>query len=88
MLRGKLYISRSEQSVVDIDYVLRDKAATGWWGEFLLMEYRRLSDGEGYVIELEDGRKGRCSIQKRVNRAVTGVPALYRYYFRGSGRLK
>ena len=88
MRRGKLYIPGNEQSVVDINYVFHDKSATGWGGEFLLTEYRRLSDGGGYVIELEDGRKGRCSIQRRVNRAVTGAPPLYRYYFRGSGRLK
>ena len=85
---GKLHSIGDEQFVIGIDYDFHDKAAKGWWGEFVLTQYKRVSDGEEYVIELEDGRKGRCSIKKRVNRAVTGVPPLYRYYFRGSGPFK
>ena len=48
----------------------------------------RLSDGDGYVIELLDGRRGWCSLKKRVNRAVHGIPPLYHYHFRGHGMLK
>ena len=88
MNKGKLYGLGSEQFVVDIDYELHGKSVMDWWGEFILVEYRHLRDDGGYTIELEDGRKGRCSIQRRINRAVTGVPPRYRYYFRGSERLK
>ena len=85
---GKLYSPRGEKFVVGIEYKFYDDSPTSWWGEFILTEYRRLGDGDGYVIELEDGRKGRCSIRKRVNKAVTGIPSFYYYYFRGSVLLK
>jgi hypothetical protein len=88
MNRGKLYGLGREQFVADINYELHGKSVSEWWGEFILTEYRPLKDDDGYTIELEDGRKGRCFIQKRINRAVTGVPPRYRYYFRGSGLLK
>ncbi|GAJ16048.1 unnamed protein product, partial [marine sediment metagenome] len=65
-----------------------DKAETGWWGELVLTEYKRPDESASYVIEFEDGRRGKCSLRKRVNRAVSGVPPLYRYQFRGRGRLK
>jgi hypothetical protein len=46
----------------------------------------RISDGSGYILELEDSRKCRCTLKKRVNRAVTGVPPRYIYYFSGTGK--
>ncbi len=88
MNRGKLYSPGEEHSAVGIDYRFYSDAATGWRGEFVLREYRRFSDGDGYVIELEDGRRGKCSIRRRVNKAVSGTPPLYGYYFRGSGKLQ
>ena len=88
MSRGKLYSPGDEQSAVGIDYQFHDDSATGWRGEFTLTEYGHLDDGTGYMIELEDGRKGRCSIRRRVNKAVSGPPPLYHYYFRGSGKLQ
>jgi hypothetical protein len=85
---GKLYGPRDEKRVVGIEYRFFDDSPTGWWGEFVTNEYKLLKDGEGYVIECEDGRKGKCSIRKRTNRATTGIPTLYYYYFTGSGRLE
>jgi len=85
---GKLYSLKGEPFVVGIDYQLLDESPKNWWGEFVLAEYKRLRDGDGYVIEFEDGRKGKCFIQKRVNRAVIEVPPLYRYHFKGSGPLE
>jgi len=85
---GKLHRVDDEQFAAGIDYRFHAELATDWWGEFILTEYKKLPDGERYVIELEDGRKGRCSIQRRLNRAVIGVPPLYRYYFRGKELLK
>ncbi len=89
MAAGKLYKRGSgEEFVADVNYKFHDRSELGWWGELVLSEYKRVSDGVGYVIELEDGRKGSCSLRKRVNRAVSGVPPLYHYHFRGSGRLE
>ena len=85
---GKLYRARGGEFVATVNYQLYDESATGWWGEFTLTEYMRISDGDGYMIELEDERKGKCSLKKKVNKAVSGVPPLYYYRFRGSGSLK
>ena len=85
---GKLYSANGEQFVADIDYQLQNESKTSWWGELTLTQYSRLSEGGGYVIELEDERKGRCYLKKRVNRAVTGVPPRYIYHFSGTGPLK
>jgi len=89
MAAGKLYkLGSDEKFVAGVNYQLHDESKVGWWGELVLTEYKRVSDGTGYVIELEDGRRGSCSLRKRVNRAVSGVPPLYHYHFRGRGRLE
>ena len=88
MATGKLYRSDSEEFVAYVDYQLQQDTPTSWWGEFVLVDYMRLGDGTGYFLELEDNRKGRCSVKKRVNRAVTGVPPRYIYRFAGTGPLK
>jgi len=85
---GKLYRLGDEKSAIGIDYRLRVDSASGWRGEFVLKEYRRLSDGDDYVIELDDGRKGMCSIRKKVNKAVSVGPPHYFYSFKGLGKLK
>ncbi len=84
---GKIYRADNE-FIVDVKYQFYDDSEYGWWGELVPTEYRRIIEGGGFVIELEDGRKGTCSLRKRVNRAVSGTPPLYHYHFRGSGRLK
>ena len=88
MSTGKLYKSRGEEYLADVNYHLHDNSAANWWGEFTLTEYKRISDGDGYMIELEDGRKGKCTLKKNVNKAVIGVPPLYYYHFKGKGSLK
>ncbi len=87
MNSGKLY-TFGDEFIVDVDYKLLDSSATGWWGELVPMEYCRIGDGDGYVLELDDGRRGQCSLKKRVNRAVSGTPPLYHYNFRGHGSLE
>jgi hypothetical protein len=82
---GRLYGIDGEEVMVSVDYRFYDESPLRWWGELVPKEYRRLGDGDGYVIELEDGRRGRCSLRKRVNRAVSSTPPLYYYYFRGMG---
>ena len=85
---GKLYMPSDEQFVAEVDYNLQDESPTNWWGELILTEYRRISDGGGYIIELEDKRKGRCYLKKRVNRAVSGIPPRYIYHFSGISPLE
>jgi len=79
--RGKLYSSRDNKFIVDVNYKLYDESESSWRGELVPMEYKPISDGEGYVIEFQNGTRGRCSLKKKVNRAVSGVPPLYYYYF-------
>ena len=63
---GKLYNSHDEQFLTEVNYNLLDGSDTGWWGELTLVDYMRLEDGNTFMIEMEDGRKGRCSLKKRV----------------------
>jgi hypothetical protein len=85
---GKLYKLSDNQFVTEVNYQFHDESATRWWGELSLTDYLRISEGEGYVIELEDKRKGNCRLRKRVNRAVSGVPPRYIYQFTGTGPLE
>jgi hypothetical protein len=85
--RGKLYTARSGEFIVEVNYQLFGESEASWWGELVPTEYRRINDGEGFLLELDDGRRGRCSLRKRINRAVSGTPPLYHYQFIGRGRL-
>jgi len=85
---GKLYRSSDETSVADVNYQIHDESATSWWGELTLINYVRISESEGYTLELEDKRRGRCRLRKRVNRAVSGVPPRYIYRFTGTSPLE
>jgi len=51
------------------------------------VDYVRVKDGSGYLLELEDGRRGRCALKKRVNRAVTSLPPRYIYHFSGNTKI-
>jgi len=85
---GKLYKVSDNQFVAEVDYHFHDASPTSWWGELTLTDYVRIDDRESYVIELEDARKGKCRLRKRVNRAVSGVPSRYVYQFSGTGALE
>jgi len=84
---GKLFKSGDDQFMADITYQFHDESPTSWWGELTLTQYGRISDGGGYIIELEDERQGTCYLRKRVNRATTGVPPRYIYHFTGTSPL-
>ena len=88
MSKGKLYEAKSKEFLADVNYQLHDDSLQHWWGELTLTEYKRIKDGEGYMLELDDGRKGKCSLKKNVNKAVSGVPPLYYYRFRGQSPFK
>ena len=71
---GKLFRSSDNQFVAEVSYQFQDESPTNWWGELTLTDFVRIKDNEGYIIELEDARRGKCRLRKRVNRAVTGFP--------------
>ena len=81
---GKLYQSSDEQLIVEVNYQFQHESPQRWWGELTLVDFVRIKDGSGYLLELEDGRRGRCALKKRVNRAVTSLPPRYVYHFSGN----
>lgn len=84
MAIGKLYQSIDNELIAEVSYQFQHEEAQRWWGELTLVDYVRIKDGTGYIIELEDGRKARCALKKRVNRAVTSLPPRYVYHFSGT----
>lgn len=88
MSTGKLYRSSDEQFLTDVSYQFQHELPQRWWGELILTEYLRIKDGSGYILELEDSRKARCALKKRVNRAVTSLPPRYIYHFSGSSKFE
>ena len=81
---GKLYKYANDQFIANIDYKLfHHEAATNWWGEISLTNSVPLEEGDRYIIELEDKRRSKCYLKKRVNRAVSGVPPCYVYHVTG-----
>lgn len=88
MARGKLYQSSDNSLVGEVQYQLQGETDSRWWGELQTVEYVRIKEGSGYVIELEDGRRSRCILKKRVNRAVSSLPPRYVYHFSGNGVLE
>ncbi len=88
MSRGKLYSLSDNQLVAEVNYKFHDDSEVSWWGELTLIDYKRINENDGYVIELEDNRRGSCRLRKRVNRAVSGVPPRYIYQFNGTSVLE
>ncbi len=90
---GKLYESRSGELLSSVSYQIHEELIEGgnhkkWSGELTLVENMRIPDGDRYVLELEDRRRGRCSLGRRVNKAVILVPARFFYFIQGTGPLK
>ena len=88
MAIGKLYQSSDDQLIAEVSYQFQHEDDLRWWGELTLVDYVRIKDGPGYIIELEDGRKSRCTLKKRVNRAVTSLPPRYVYHFSGTSKFE
>ena len=89
--RGKLYRMGSEQFVDAINYQIHEdltEEPAHWWGEFTFTNIMNINESNRYIIELEDGRKGKCYLKKLVNRAVSGVPPRYLYHFTGNSELE
>ncbi len=89
---GRLYNLVDEGLITTVDYRLylelsADGRLDKWSGELVLSDSRRIHDGSSYIIELDDERKGRCTLRKKVNKATVGVPPRYFYHVVGSGSL-
>ena len=81
---GKLYRLSDNEFIANINYqMFHDPEATNWWGELTLVDYARLNEGDTFIVELEDKRKSKCHLKKRVNRAVSGFPPRYTYHVTG-----
>ena len=86
---GKLYRFSDSQFVTCVNYRLfNHEAATNWWGELTLVDYVHLDEGDVFIIELEDKRKSKCHLKKRVNRAASGVPPRWVYHVTGFSSLE
>jgi hypothetical protein len=85
---GKLYRNDDGQLIGSIEYKFQNETDSNWWGELVFTRYTKAGDGDGYLIETEDGRRGRCALKKKVNKAVSGIPPLYYYHVRGIGPLE
>ena len=88
MSTGKLYHASDEKFLTNVNYRFQHESPWKWWGELRPSDSMRLDDGSGYILELEDNRRGRCSLRKIVNRAVAGVPPRYIYRFNGTSLFK
>jgi len=87
MAQGKLYDSIDCKFVVEVEYRMLDGSYDNWWGELNLNEYMRIPDGS-YILEFADGRRGRCILNRKLNKAISGLLPLHCFRFRGSGELK
>jgi len=87
MAPGKIFNNVTSELLVGVDYRMFDTSENNWWGELTLTEYKRLADG-GYILELADGRKGRCVLNRKINKAISGLLPLHCFRFRGTGELK
>ncbi len=89
--RGTLYREFEEQPVSAVSYQLQEESASEvvrWWGEFTFVDNVNIGESAHCVIELEDGRRGRCHIRKLINRVIRGVPPRFVYHFTGTDTLR
>jgi len=87
---GKLYEAYTEKLVSMVNYKIYEELTVEgtpgkWWGELTLTDSLRIQDGDRYIMELEDKRKGRCSLRRRINKAVILVPSRFFYLIHGTG---
>ncbi len=88
MATGRLYQYTDDEFIVEVNYQFQHESEQRWWGELTLVDYVRIKDGSGYMLELEDGRRSKCTLKKRVNRAVTSLPPRYVYHFSGNTKFE
>ena len=85
MSTGKLYKLSDGEFIGCVNYQLfQNEEGANWGGELTLEDYVRLDDGAGFIIELEDKRRGQCNLKRIVNRAVSGIPPRWVYHITGN----
>lgn len=82
MAVGKLYNDKGY--LVDVNYRMYNEQEHGWCGELVLTEFRKVADGN-YTFENAEGKRGKCVLRKKVNKAVSSIPPLFFYRFHGTG---
>ena len=82
---GKLYKGISgKQFVANVKYWLQSEAPAKWWGELVPIGYVRITDSGSYEIELQDKRRRKCYLQRRVIWAPARIASCYVYDFVGT----
>ena len=89
---GKLYDTINNELISTVSYQIneelgRDGNSAKWWGELTFIENVRVSEGNRYLIQLTDNRRGQCSLRRRINKAVISVPPRFFYMLQGTGPL-
>jgi hypothetical protein len=88
---GRLYDAGERETLATIAYRIYRNPATEqraeeWWGSFALnLPVAEMSE---YTLEMEDGRKGVCSLEVRKVQQITESLTFYHYDLRGIGVLK
>lgn len=85
---GKLYNAGGKEVIAVVSHQVWEKPITGnapgeWGGEFLVD--RVIWPSGEYIIELENGRRGTCTID--IEQEINDCPVNYRYGVKGSGAL-
>jgi hypothetical protein len=83
---GVLYDVNSGEPLATVGYRIYRNPATGeaeelWWGGFALNQ--AVPEREEYVMELEDGRRGRCHVTLRLMDRLTEDLVFYHYDIKG-----
>jgi len=89
---GNLYRGAETEPFVSVKYSLLVDVSksTGnhtWSGECILTRKDVIREGEMLSIELDSGHRGNCSLRKKVNKAVMGLPVRFFYQITGIGNL-
>jgi hypothetical protein len=89
---GKLYRGAETEPFATVKYSLLVDVSpkTGnhsWSGECILTKKDVIREGEMLTLELETGHRGNCSLRKKVNKAVMGLPVRFFYHISGLGNL-
>lgn len=87
--KGKIYKDEinAEAPFADVNYNIMAEEGR-WNGELILTRKDFIKDGQVFLLEMEDGRKGKCSLRKKVNKAVMGMPVRYFFALSGIGVLE
>ena len=88
---GFLYDVESGERLATVAYRVYRNAATDerdevWWGGFALNE--SIPERDEYALELEDGRRGRCTVDLRKADTIAPDLTFYHYDIRGTCALE